>query len=471
MIMTATNNTHIHSIDLSWLEQYRHITVIGLGMSGVGVVKALAEKGIHLHVQDSRESLADIDTLRSLDAIQSIHLGSFNEEQILASDLLIMSPGVSLQTPVIKAAIDAGIEISSDVDIVTRSCTTPIIGITGSNGKSTVTKLAGELAQAAGFETFVGGNIGLSVMELLDEDKQYDLAVLELSSFQLEVTPKLNAASSVVLNLSPDHLDRYDSYQDYAMSKLAVYNNAKHCVWNREDEWLQGVELFSAESVTSDTSVLSFGLQTPSNATEFGILEDSGENGEAYFAQGEQKICSTRHCNLIGTHNHLNVLAALALLSHLSIAPDVVRTVLTQFEGLEHRMQKVREHEGVLWVNDSKATNVGATKSAIAGLQGSIILIAGGQGKGAEFDELLPLLKKYVKCVYLFGEDALEMQSIWQTEVECKLVASLEEAVSEANEISQQGDTVLLAPACASFDMFPSFTARGERFMELVATL
>ncbi len=472
--MTSLHTTNKSTVDLTWLEQYRHITVIGLGMSGVGVVKALTDRGYVVHVQDSRENPAGLDQVRARKNVASIHLGGFDQQGLLDSDLLIVSPGVSLQTPEVQKAMNNGVAITGDVDIVARSSSVPIVAITGSNGKSTVTQLAGEICQAAGMHTFIGGNIGRSVMELLDDKEHYEVAVLELSSFQLETTPNLGAQSAVVLNLSPDHLDRYESYQAYAQSKLAIYNQASRVIWNREDPWLQDVELFTTKKVNKQTDkgvkkAISFGLEEPRNKYDFGVLSD--EQGSTYFAQGKQRICETTITSLIGTHNHLNILAALAVLVDFEIDNDSIKKTLENFQGLPHRMQKVREIQGVTWINDSKATNVGATVSAIIGLQGSIVLIAGGQGKGGEFTELTPLLKKYVRRVYLLGEDSPQMYDCWQHVVDCQLVNSLEEAVSEAHLFVEQGEIVLLAPACASFDMFKSFAARGERFMKLVEAL
>ena len=468
--MTSSHTTNKSTVNLTWLEQYRHITVIGLGVSGVGVIKALTTKGYKVHVQDSRENPAGLELVKTLQNVGTIHLGSFDQQGLLESDLLIVSPGVSLQTPELQKAVSKGVSISGDVDIVSRSTSVPIVAITGSNGKSTVTQLAGEICQSSGLNTFIGGNIGRSVMELLDEKELYDVAILELSSFQLETTANLKAKSAVVLNLSPDHLDRYESYQAYAQSKLAIYNGAKRVIWNREDSWLQGVELFSTRKVDQDVQkTISFGLKVPSNQHDFGVI--CNEQGETYFAQGDRQICSTAITSLIGTHNYLNVLAALAVLVDFDIDDASVATALEKFKGLPHRMQKVREIQGVTWVNDSKATNVGATISAISGLQGSIVLIAGGQGKGAEFEKLVPLLKKHVRRVYLLGEDSEQMYADWQHDVDCQLVASLEEAVREAHQFAEQGEIVLLAPACASFDMFKSFVARGEHFMTLVEAL
>ena len=321
----SNNNIHTDSVDLSWLERYRQISVIGLGMSGIGVTKALSERGFALHVQDSRDEVIGLDEIKALENVLSVHVGSFDIARILSSDLLIMSPGVSLLTPEIQIAIDNGVEITSDVDIIARSCSLPIMAITGSNGKSTVTQLAGEMCQAAGYETFIGGNIGRSVMELIDEKAQYDLAVLELSSFQLEIAPNLRASSAVVLNLSPDHLDRYDSYHSYATSKLAIYNNAANQIWNRDDSWLRNVELLSTEQEGRQFTTLSFGLQEPRNNNEFGIVKD--ERNQRYYAKGQhttQTILSRSLVNVL-----VRAASLLARVKSLSNAIATIVSVLT----------------------------------------------------------------------------------------------------------------------------------------------
>jgi len=467
--MTAKTPKHTNSYDLSWLHEYRHITVIGLGMSGIGVVEKLAEHGIDVYVQDSRKQPPGESDLHKMTNVINCQFGGFDQQLLLESDLLIISPGVSLQTPEIQQAIAQGIEVTGDVDIVTRSTHLPLIAITGSNGKSTVTELVGELAKAHDLDVFVGGNIGRSCMEMLDNSANYDLAVLEVSSYQLETTKAIQAHSSVVLNVSPDHLDRYDGFEDYASTKLSVYTEAKNIVWNRQDKWLQNVSLLSAsKQQAANDGVISFGIDVPSNNHEYGLLK---EGEDIYFARGTTKICHVSASQLIGDHNHLNVLAALALLSEYDLDNTIIEKTLKTFAGLKHRMQKVRELDGVVWINDSKATNIGATESALMGLGGRNILLAGGQGKGADFAELTPVLEQYVKHVFLFGEDSQQMYSLWKDQVSCSLVDSLEHAVSQAHELAISGDAVLLAPACASFDMFASFEQRGERFMQLVEAL
>ncbi len=472
-MMTSVQTPQANKVDLTWLKQYRHITVIGLGMSGVGVVKALTARGIELHIQDSRKNVEGLEDLKLLPGVKSVHTGSFDKEALLKTELIILSPGVSMRTPEIDEAIRAGVCVTGDIDIVARSTSVPIIAITGSNGKSTVTKLAGDICEVAGYQTFVGGNIGRSAMELLDSNQRYEVAILELSSFQLETTPELNALSAVVLNLSPDHLDRYDSYQEYAESKLAIFNGAQACVLNRDDSWLSGIELFSSRKQDLGRQckkrVVSFGVDEPKNDNEYGLATD--EKGTHWLMKGNQRICSTDQSSLLGVHNHMNILAALALLDSFGIGTRSIEKALSSFIGLPHRMQVVREHKGVVWINDSKATNVGATMAAIAGLNRQIILLAGGQGKGADFDELVPLIGQYVRKVYLFGEDAKQMKASWCKATDCYLVDSLSVAVVHAEEVALSGECVLFAPACASFDMFPSFVARGEYFIELVDAL
>jgi len=462
------NNQELSQVGESWLDTFSKITVVGLGMSGVGVCRFLSENGFAFSAQDTRDNLPAASEIKKLDGMQTLNIGGFNQTALLESDLIVLSPGVSLQTPEIQAAVKAGISISGDVDIVARLTNVPIIAITGSNGKSTVTQLAGEICKHAGLETFVGGNIGLSVMELLDSSKEYDVAILELSSFQLETVSKLSALSATILNISADHLDRYHgSLDEYAMAKLAVYNNAKQQVWNRQDNWL----VKAAKNKSSKGSVESlstYGLDAPKENTDFGLLQ---YDDIQWLVKGEQLLISVNDLPLLGEHNIENVLATYALLDCLNLDLNKVSEAIRSFKGLPHRMQKVRELAGVTWVNDSKATNVGATIAAIKGLKGDIILLAGGEGKGADFGELIPWLKQYVSAIYLFGTDSELMKSNWEKVSSCHLVDDLQCAVNLASAQAETGQYVLLAPACASFDMFTGFEQRGEQFIEMVKAL
>ena len=464
--MASEQNANTSKVDLTWLERYRCITVIGLGISGVGVVKALTQNGFTLHIQDSRKKPAGLEQIRDLKGVKSVYLGGFDVDALLKSDLLIVSPGVSLKTPEIRRAIDAGVDISGDIDIVSRSIDIPIIAITGSNGKSTVTQLAGEVCQLAGYNTFIGGNIGLSAMELFNAPNTYELAVLELSSFQLETTKELAADNAVVLNLSADHLDRYDSFQEYALTKLLIYTKAKNLVWNRDDKWFQKMDLLKN---SKEMNAVCFGLDEPKHVNEFGIIED--DKGNKWLAKGGHKIVPAEIGQLLGEHNQANFLAVMALLDHMDIDKEVFKQAFIEFSGLPHRMQTVRKKDGVVWINDSKATNIGATYAAIEGLKKDIILIAGGQAKGADLSELLPVLKQYVCQIYVFGEDAEKIYQAWHQYISCYRVKTLESAIIHVDEIAKSGQYVLFAPACASFDMFENFAVRGERFIELVNAL
>ena len=436
------------------------LVILGGGESGVGTALLGKAKGYEVFVSDKgkiKEKYKEVLIHNEIEWEDEQHA----ESKILNANIIMKSPGIPDKVDLIKQIRKTGIPIVSEIEFAAKFTDVTIVGITGSNGKTTTATLAHHILKQ---ELHVGlaGNIGDSFAKQVLETG-FDSYVLEISSFQLDDIVDFKPKIAVILNITPDHLDRYKNYQEYANSKLAVYNNSQRCVWNREDEWLQGVEYFSAKK-----NVVSFGVQSPKNETEFGIVD---EQGERFFAKGQQKVCSIQQCNLIGTHNHLNVLAALALLSDFNIKPTTVEFVLKSFQGLEHRMQKVRERKGVCWVNDSKATNVGATTSAIEGLHTPTVLIAGGQGKGAEFETLLPAMKRYVKRAYIYGEDASEMYEHWHKDIDVILVDSLEVAVQEANQFVQSGDTVLLSPACASFDMFDSFVSRGERFIELVNAL
>lgn len=461
--MPIHNNT-------SWLENYSNIAVVGLGLTGNSVVEYLlgaAASGTKISIQDTRENTPYVDALSALIETQDRQvewqLGDLDEQKLCTSDLIIASPGVSLKTPALAAAIDAGVEVIGDIDMLVRSVDVPIIAITGSNGKSTVTTLVADICQHAGKRVFMGGNIGVPALAMLaDPVEQFDVAVLELSSFQLETTQRLAASSAVILNVSSDHMDRYDSLQHYVRAKMRVFLGVSHAVLNRNDELLSGF-------FPTAKNIVSFGLGKPENDAEYGIVAD--RNGNEQLMKGSRKLLPIKDIPLVGQHNVSNVLAALALLEPLALPMPKVVAAIRNFSGLPHRMQLVAEKNGVRWVNDSKATNIGAAQAAIEGIQGELVLIAGGQGKGADFSSLLPALQTGVRAVVLFGEDADLMQACWSEQIECHRVVDLAAAVDKADVLTRdetKKQTVLLSPACASFDLFRSFEDRGERFMQLV---
>jgi len=360
----------------------------------------------------------------------------------------------SIKTLAISQAHKNGVELCGDIDLLGRHIDIPVVAITGSNGKSTVTTLVGEVLKAAGKKPFVGGNIGLPALSVFDESQAYDVAVLELSSFQLETTEHLKLVSSVNLNVSPDHMDRYASYEEYASSKAKIHSQSKYCVINVDDELTQlGVP---AETVCSNFSL--------SSDADYTVLDSN-------IVKNDQPLMPVADIKMIGAHNVANVLATLALLEPFNIDFSVFKQVLTTFPGLAHRTQVVRELDEVNWVNDSKATNVGACQAAIEGIDSDIILIAGGVGKDGDFASLVSALKGKVTTALLLGEDAAEMKQLWSSACTCELVEDMAQAVSRAKELAKKGDTVLLSPACASFDMYKGFAARGDHFIELVEAL
>ncbi len=459
-----SNSTSKQTSD--WLNNYANVTVVGLGLTGCSVVEYLLRHDVVVSVQDTRPKPPYLAAVEQLAAAKGkvIHssLGALDKQAMLSSDLIVVSPGLSVKTPELQAARDAGVEMIGDIDMLTRSVTAPIIAITGSNGKSTVTTLVGEMCKAAGMNAFVGGNIGRPALEMLSAGEHYDVAVLELSSFQLETTKRLQATACVILNISQDHLDRYASMVDYMKAKLRIFLGAEYAVVNRNDTMLEQV----LPSVKSSTT---FGLGRPASDLDYGLLTDP--KGIDFLAKGSRKIMPVDAVPLVGSHNIANILASIALVEPLSLPESAVVQAIGQFKGLPHRMQTVRKLNGVTWINDSKATNVGACQAAIAGIDGGVVLLAGGQGKGGDFAQLLPVLQSKVKHVILFGEDAPLLNDLWSDAVACELVSGLPEAVHKASELARQRDCVLLSPACASFDMFDSFEHRGEQFKQLVEAL
>ncbi|PSJ40174.1 UDP-N-acetylmuramoyl-L-alanine--D-glutamate ligase [Zobellella taiwanensis] len=427
------------------------VVIIGLGQTGLSCVRYCLARGILPLVMDTRARPPGVE---QLPAGLDCRFGDLDAASLLAADLIVASPGVPLATPALRQARAAGVEIVGDVELFLRECKVPVIAITGSNGKSTVTTLVGEMAAEAGLAVGVGGNIGTPALELLDGP--LELAVLELSSFQLETTPGLRALAATVLNISEDHLDRYDSLAHYRDTKLGIYQGAGLCLYNREDDQTRP---------PADLPALSFGL----DEREYGRIAQGGELWLSHDGRPRLPVSALR---IVGAHNQLNALAAMALADAAGIAPAAQDAVLRRFEGLPHRCQFVAEKHGVRWINDSKATNVGATLAAIAGVAeavpGRLWLIAGGQGKGQDFGPLKPLLVHTLAGMACFGQDRAELLCLAANTRE---VANLEQAVAWCARQAVPGDWVLLAPACASLDMYPNYQARGEHFRALVEAL
>ena len=441
--------------------------VIGLGKTGISCARFLDSIGERFAVVDTRSEPPALPQFREEFPNIAVECGELQIDTLCRASRLLVSPGVSRQLPAIVAAEKQGVEVLGDIDLFCLQVNAPIVAITGSNAKSTVTTLVGVMAEQAGIKVGVGGNLGTPVLDLL-LDGEKDLYVLELSSFQLETTSQLRAAVATVLNISPDHMDRYPDLMAYHKAKHRIYQGCSKAVFNGEDSLTQPL-------IPDQIPRTQFGLGKP-DLNQFGVVEDEG--GE-YLAKGMERLLPVDALKMAGKHNVANALAALALGDAVSIPMSAMLESLQIFGGLDHRCQWVRELDSVDYYNDSKGTNVGATLAAIQGFgeqlrqqqRGRIILIAGGVGKGADFSDLKPAMDQWGKAAVLIGEDRNAIADVLESECSVYLEDSLEAAVNRARQLADAGDLVLLSPACASFDMFAGFEDRGDQFMAVVEGL
>lgn len=433
----------------------KKIAVVGIGVSNVSAILYLLKHDISaLTVFDTRKNPPRVDELPNGIAF---HLGPLNADLLKTYDMIVLSPGLSRYTPEIEQAEAAGTEVVGDVELFSREVKSPVIGITGSNGKSTVTTLVGHMADNAGIKVAMGANIGNPVFDILSDE--VELYVLELSSFELETTKSLYLRAGSILNVSEDHLDRYGgSMISYAMAKKRIYEHCETCVYNRDDHetWPEGHGLHN----------LSFGM----NDQEYGRIV---KGSQTYLAVNGEPVLSVADLNIYGVHNEVNALAAMALADAAGIDRGAQLRALRSFMGLPHRCQMVRTLHGVSFYNDSKATNVASTEAAIRGLAPrhpeGIILLAGGLGKGQDFSPLKVYLGKEITNIFCFGRDAQKLLAL--DRLRCHSVVNMRQGLHEALGIARAGQAILLSPACASFDQFKGYEDRGRIFVSLVSGL
>lgn len=437
--------------------------VAGLGISGVAAVNFLHAKGYRVAVTDSRATPPGYDQIPH--DVETA-FGQLDQELLCSAEEIIISPGLDPQLPEIQAAIAKGIPVVSEIQILRRGTDKPIVAITGSNAKSTVTTLFGLMAADAGIKVAVGGNLGRPALDLTQDDP--DLYVLELSSFQLEATSNLNAEVAVVLNMSEDHLDRHGDMLGYHKAKHRIFQGVKKVVYNRDDSLTRPL-------VPDATPMQSFGLNA-SDMNQFGILRDT--DGTIWLARGRERLLRSTDMYMQGTHNVANALACLALGEAIGLERNSMLNTLKGFKGLPHRCEFVSEIQGVRYYNDSKGTNIGATLAALDGLGaaieaqgGKVAIILGGQGKGQDFRALRTALSHYAKVAVLIGEDAEQIETAITGTTELLRANDLAQAVTLCQQYTQSGDVVLLSPACASFDMFTGYVDRGQQFVALVEQL
>ncbi|HSC47357.1 MAG TPA: UDP-N-acetylmuramoyl-L-alanine--D-glutamate ligase [Gammaproteobacteria bacterium] len=438
----------------------RHKTlIVGLGKTGLSCARFLAAHGEEIAITDSRVRPPGLADLRTLLPDAAVFLGGFSEDALKHADRVIVSPGIAASTPFIAKARSLGLPVMGDIELFSHHAKAPVVGITGSNGKSTVTTLVGLMAERAGREARTGGNLGTPALDLLKATEPA-LYVLELSSFQLEITESLRCAAATVLNLSPDHMDRYASLEDYAAAKARIFRNCGTAVVNRDDPRVRRLG-------TGAKMRVSFGLDAPA-AGQYGLNEVSGE---PWLARGSERLLALGGLRIRGRHNAANALAALALGEAVGLELEPMLEALKGFRGLPHRMEYVAAVRDVLYYDDSKGTNVGATLAAVSGLSQPLVLIAGGDGKGQDFAPLAAALAGKARAVVLLGKDAALIEQALSGDVKTRRVTDMDAAVAAASELAQAGDLVLLSPACSSLDMFENFEQRGRVFAAAVRRL
>lgn len=431
------------------------VVVVGLGETGYSVAQFLFETPIKFAVIDSRKNPPLLDSLRQQMPDVALFCGAFTESAFEVATHMIVSPGISLQEPMLQKAVMAGVKVMSDIDLFACATDKPVIAITGSNGKSTVTTMMGDLGKAAGLKTAIGGNLGTPALNLLQQNA--DLYVLELSSFQLERTTALNAAAATVLNVTPDHLDRHDGMAAYADEKQRVFRGDGAMILNADDSWV-------ADMATAGRRTYYFSIEKTAD-----FYLDQQDQVSLKFA--DQTLMSASELPLEGSHNIANALAALALGYAVGLDLKAMCDALRTFRGLPHRMQKVAEFKGISWVNDSKATNIGAVQAALQGYQHQVVLLAGGDAKGADMTELAPMVAAKCRAVVVMGKDAELIRAAVEQYVPVLSAGNMREAVALASQQAVPGDIVLLSPACASLDQYKSYADRGNKFAEAVMEL
>ena len=459
-MMSKQQNLHISKsvqTETAW-----DTLVVGLGATGLSVVRYLTERQVKFAVTDSRISPPGEGVLQQDYPQVACYFGGFDAKVFSQATRLIVNPGIAIATPEIQQALAQGAEVLGDIELFSREAIAPIVAITGSNGKTTVTTLLQLMAQASSVTEKTGGNIGTPALDLLPMknaatgEQKTALYILELSSFQLETTPSLTTKTAVVLNISEDHLDRYDDITHYAATKGLIYTNCQNRLVNRDD--------VVALTLALGKETLSFGLDEPKQG-QYGLRQ---KEHKTWLAKGDHCLLPVDKMKLSGKHNQANALAALAMGEIVGLKQSAMLKVLTEYAGMEHRTQWVAKIENIEWYNDSKGTNVGATLAALEGLEGTIVLILGGQGKGADFSPLKEAIKKNARAVILMGEDADLISIVLEKVVPEVRATSMEHAVELAAALAKRDDKVLLSPACASFDMFANYQVRGNAFINCV---
>jgi len=436
------------------VEQQASVLVIGMGLTGVSCARYFAARNRSVLFADSRLQPPGLDEVQSLLPDAAITIGKLPQSLPEGVEQIVVSPGVQAPQSLLDEAAANGVSVVSDIDLYLAEEAASVLLVTGSNGKSTVTSLVNHILNQCGINSVAGGNIGVPVLDLLGQ--AHDTAVLELSSFQLERSALPLSEVAVILNLAVDHIDQHGSFAAYRDAKMRIYERCKVAILNRDQEEL-------AELIPADKPILSFGLDVPEEG-QWGV-----EDG--HIVCGKTQVLAVADVPLTGEHNLANVLAAFAICHASGVALGALGDAVAGFVALPHRMQTVPSTDNIVWINDSKATNEAAAVASIRSVSDPLVLIAGGDGKGTDFQELAAALRGRDVCALVYGKDAVELQGVLAPVCAVSRTDSLESAVRDAAGFARPGCTVLLAPACSSLDMFKNFAERGECFIRAVTEL
>jgi UDP-N-acetylmuramoylalanine--D-glutamate ligase len=449
-------------------EKAKTYSILGAARSGLAVAKLLRSEGRSVFVSDSRARADALQAIERLEEVGAAYEFGGHSDRVLESDLIVLSPGVPDTIPIVRRAVELGIEVTNEVEIASRRCRAPIAAITGTNGKTTTTELLGYILRCAGKQAWVAGNVGLPFSQIVDSAESDDVVVLEASSFQLEHISQFRPRVAVVLNVTPDHMDRYQNFESYRQAKLRITMNQQAddvLIYNADDPSLEDISRISHAQLLAIT----LRQEMASSSSPGAFLRE----GLVVLRHATEEILmQADEIRIRGPHNLYNSMAAALSARSLGLSIEAIREGLAGFPGVAHRLEPVAEIDGVRYVNDSKATNVDSLWYALSSFTDPVVLIAGGRSKKNVYDALLPLIKGRVKAAVLIGEAADEMEKAFaETTDTHRAGESMEKAVALARSLAQPGDVVLLSPACASFDMFRDYEQRGDIFKQIVMAI
>ncbi len=440
------------------------VSVLGAARSGIAVARLLKSKGASVFVSDKKPREQAGQQIQQLNEIGVEYEFGSHSDRLFDADFIVVSPGVPSNLNLVQHAIKVGLNVYSEVEVASWFCKAPIVAITGSNGKTTTTTLVGKIFENSRRKTVVAGNIGFPISDYVSDTNEDAVAVLEVSSFQLDHVDTFKPKAAVLLNITPDHLDRYENYQAYMNAKFKIFMNQSSedvAVYNHDDD---AVEKYCRGL---KSALMPFSVKDEASCSGF------ARDGKVYLMEKGEPVplIDTREIGIPGVHNLYNSLASALATRALGVPAEVIAETLHEFRGVEHRLELVRQLGGVKYINDSKATNVDAVWYALGSYDSPIVLIAGGKDKGNDYSPLFEPVRKKVRAMILIGAAAPKMQKEFSDKTKCIMASSMEDAVAKARGEAKKGDVVLLSPACASFDMFQDYEHRGREFKRLVMEL